>query len=69
MFYEAPHRIIKTLRELASVLSDQPDRFVVICRELTKMHEEVIGTTVGEVKNILPELTCKGEFCIVVGPA
>ena len=69
VFYEAPHRIQKTLRELKEILADQPSRFVVICRELTKLHEEVIGTTVGELDEQAASLTCKGEFCIVLGPA
>ena len=69
VFYEAPHRIEKTIRELASILEDQPARFLVICRELTKMHEEIIGTTIGEALDDLSTMKCKGEFCIVLGPA
>jgi len=69
VFYEAPHRIQKTLHELAEICEDQPERFVVICRELTKLHEEVIGTSVGDLEDELSTLTCKGEFCVVVGPA
>src|SRR3989344_462742 len=69
VFYESPHRIEKTLRELAEVLSDQPLRMIVICRELTKMHEEVIGGTIGDViDDLLPSLKIKGEFCVVLGP-
>lgn len=69
VFYESPHRIEKTLRELSDTFSDQPMRMLVICRELTKMHEEIIGTTMGDVVNdVLPKLTIKGEFCLVLGP-
>ena len=69
VFYESPHRIDKTLRELVDVLSDQPMRMLVICRELTKMHEEIIGTSIGcVIHDELPNLTIKGEFCIVIGP-
>ncbi len=69
VFYESPHRIERTLSELADALSDQPMRMIVICRELTKMHEEVIGTTIGSLMNdVLPALTIKGEFCVVLGP-
>jgi len=69
VFYESPHRIEKTLSELVDVLSDQTMRMLVICRELTKMHEEVIGTTIGDVLDeVLPSLTKKGEFCLVLGP-
>src|SRR3989338_6385413 len=69
VFYESPHRIRRTLQELADVLADQPMRMLVICRELTKMHEEVIGTTIGSITNdVLPKLMIKGEFCVVLGP-
>lgn len=68
VFYESPHRFVKTIKELSEVLSDQPSRFLVICRELTKMHEEVIGTTVGGVMEEMESIKLKGEFCIVVGP-
>jgi 16S rRNA (cytidine1402-2'-O)-methyltransferase len=69
VFYESPHRIRRTVEELASVLGDQPQRRLILCRELTKMHEEVIATTVGEACGILPDLRCKGEFCVVLGAA
>ncbi len=69
VFYESPHRIEKTLRDLVKGLEDQPMRMLVICRELTKMHEEIIGTTIGCVlDDELPNLTRKGEFCLVLGP-
>lgn len=69
VFYESPHRIGRTLCELADALADQPMRMLVICRELTKMHEEIIGTTIGNVvSDVLPALTIKGEFCVVLGP-
>lgn len=68
VFYESPHRILKTLSELADVLSDQSTRPVIIARELTKMHEEVLRTTIGELEDVAKELTVKGEFVIVLGP-
>lgn len=69
VFYESPHRIERTLKELTEVLSDQPLRMLVICRELTKMHEEIIGTSIGSViDDVLPDLVIKGEFCLVLGP-
>ena len=46
VFYEAPHKIAKTLADLAAALG--AGREVSLCRELTKMHEEVIRTTLGE---------------------
>ncbi|MBT3835147.1 rRNA (cytidine-2'-O-)-methyltransferase, partial [Candidatus Peribacteria bacterium] len=57
----------KTLSEIASVLSDQPERKIVICRELTKMYEEVIEMSVCDVKKALKDLKQKGEFCVVLG--
>ncbi|MEQ1849363.1 MAG: 16S rRNA (cytidine(1402)-2'-O)-methyltransferase [Candidatus Peribacteraceae bacterium] len=68
VFYESPHRIEKTLHELAELLVDQPERSIVIARELTKMHEEMIQTTIGALKGTAETLTIKGEFVIVLGP-
>ncbi len=66
VFYESPHRIQKTLSELASILSTQPQRMIVIARELTKMHEEVIRTTMGNLDSVIANMTVKGEFVIVL---
>jgi len=67
VFYESVHRIEKTLKELASALEDQPGRSIAIARELTKIHEEVIRTTVTELPGIAEGITKKGEFVIVIG--
>jgi 16S rRNA (cytidine1402-2'-O)-methyltransferase len=67
VFYESPHRILKTLSELATTLSEQPNREIVIARELTKMHEEVIRTTIAELPERMKTLTVKGEFVVMVG--
>lgn len=67
VFYESVHRIKKTLHELQSALATQPDRPVVIGRELTKMHEECIRTTARDLPAISEQITEKGEFAIVVG--
>jgi 16S rRNA (cytidine1402-2'-O)-methyltransferase len=65
VFYESPHRIEKALASLAEVLPDS--RKVVACRELTKIHEEVVAGTAAEV---LARLTAKGglrgEFVVIV---
>lgn len=68
VFYESVHRIEKALSELAEALASQPNRAVVICRELTKLHEEIIQTSVAELSTVAKTLTKKGEFVIVVGP-
>ncbi|HCI03542.1 MAG: 16S rRNA (cytidine(1402)-2'-O)-methyltransferase [Candidatus Peribacteraceae bacterium] len=67
VYYESVHRIEKSLNELAKVLNDQPDRKVSIARELTKIHEEVIDTTVSELPEVAERITKKGEFVVVVG--
>lgn len=67
VFYESVHRIEKTLGEIAEALQNQPDRPVVIARELTKMHEEIIATTVNRLSSVTQTLTKKGEFVIVIG--
>lgn len=67
VFYESVHRIEKTLCELNEALKEQPNRPIVICRELTKMYEEVIRTTVKELPVIAKEIIKKGEFVVVIG--
>lgn len=68
VFYESVHRIEKTLMEVAQALKDQPERPIVIARELTKMHEEFVRTTVGALPTTSSTITKKGEFVVVVGP-
>lgn len=68
VFYESVHRIEKTLNEIAEALQDQPGRAVVIARELTKLHEEVIRTSVKDLSDAAQALTKKGEFVVVIGP-
>lgn len=67
VFYESVHRIERTLRELAAALRHQPERPLVIARELTKLHEEVIRTTVAELPEVALRITKKGEFVIMIG--
>lgn len=62
-FFEAPHRIGETLRELAFSLGE---RQIVVGRELTKLHQEFLRGTASEVSQRLSEP--KGEFTIIVGP-
>ena len=63
VFYEAPHRIGKTLTAVASLLGDRP---ISISRELTKLHEEVIRTTAARALDV--PVTERGEFTVVLGP-
>lgn len=68
VFYESVHRIQSTLSALSTLLKDQPKRNIVIARELTKAHEEVIRTTIGNLDDVANNMTTKGEFVIVLGP-
>ena len=68
VFYESPHRIEKTLSELSEILADQPERKIVVARELTKMHEDVRSIAVKDIADSLKTLTIKGEFVIVLAP-
>lgn len=61
VFYEAPHRIEKMLKDLLEVFGN---RKCTIARELTKMHEEFIRGTVSELLQAVPEL--RGEMVVVV---
>lgn len=67
VFYESVHRIEKTLIELQEALNTQSDRPIVICRELTKMHEEIVNTKVDQLSEVAKGITKKGEFVIVIG--
>lgn len=66
VFYESVHRIEKTLATLREVLSDK--RPVVIARELTKMHEEVVSGTIEEVHSYFLKKKdhIRGEFVVIV---
>jgi 16S rRNA (cytidine1402-2'-O)-methyltransferase len=63
VFYEAPHRIDRTMADLAAVCG--PDRPVAVARELTKMYETVVRGTLGSIELGSP----RGEYVVVVGAA
>ncbi len=64
VFYEAPHKLIATLEDMIRAFG--PDRRVSLCRELTKLHEEVLRTTLGEAAAHYQENAPRGEFVLVV---
>ena len=64
IFYEAPHKLTATLDDLTAVFG--PDRRISLCRELTKLHEEVRRTTLGEAVRWYAENPPRGEFVLVV---
>lgn len=63
IFYEAPHRILSTLSFLMDELGD---RKIAVCRELTKIHEEVIRDNISSVIERFKEKSPKGEFVLLV---
>ena len=63
VFYEAPHKIANTLKDLYRTLSD---RKIAIVREITKIHEEVINTTLKEANELYTNGSLKGELVIIV---
>lgn len=63
IFYEAPHRLLNTLKVLNTVLGN---RHAAICRELTKIHEEIFRATLEEVTSYYENREIKGEFVIIV---
>ncbi len=66
VFYEAPHRILETIKDLVDVLGDPP---VVAARELTKLHEEFLRGRASEVHAVLAGRDAvRGEFTLLVGP-
>ena len=64
IFHEAPHKLLTTLEDLAAAFG--PDRPVALCRELTKLHEETIRTTLGQAADRWRDTAPKGEFVLVV---
>ena len=67
IFYEAPHKLLNTLEDMAGVFGE--DRPISLCRELTKLHEEVVRTTLGQAIAKYTETPPKGEFVLVVAGA
>ena len=64
VIYEAPHRLVKTLKLLARTLGE--DRRVSICRELTKKHETVFRSTLGHSASYYESTEPKGECVIII---
>jgi 16S rRNA (cytidine1402-2'-O)-methyltransferase len=64
VFYESPHRILKTLAELAEKFGQRP---VVVARELTKVYEEFFRGTAQEAHDHFAAKSIKGEFVIMLG--
>lgn len=67
IFYEAPHKLLSTLEDLRDAFGEE--RGISLCRELTKLHEEVVRTTLGEAVAKYTENPPKGEFVLIVAGA
>lgn len=67
VFYEAPHKLLNTLEDMAGVFGE--NRPISLCRELTKLHEEVIRTTLGGAIELYRQQPPKGEFVLVMAGA
>lgn len=67
IFYEAPHKLPATLEDLQQAFG--PERGLSVCRELTKLHEEIVKTTIGEACKIYLQQKPRGEFVLVMAGA
>lgn len=66
VFYEAPHKLLRTLQDMQSTFGD---RSLTICRELTKLHEEVTKTTLSAALEFYTQQAPRGEFVLVLAGA
>ncbi|MBQ8824413.1 MAG: 16S rRNA (cytidine(1402)-2'-O)-methyltransferase [Ruminococcus sp.] len=64
IFYEAPHKLLKTLEDFAVYF--EADRKLSLCREITKIHEQVLRMNVGEAIEYYKMTPPKGEFVLIV---
>ncbi len=65
VFYESPHRVVKALQQFVEVFG--ADRPVAVCREISKLHEEIVRGTMAEALAHFTANDPRGEFVIVVG--
>src|SRR5437016_4610930 len=66
VLFESGNRVQDTLRDLAELMGG--DRHAAICRELTKLHEEVRRAPLAELAQAADALETRGEFVLVIGP-
>ena len=64
--YESTHRILKIVKEAPEYLSH--DREIAIIKEISKIHETMIKSTIGEVTQSMDGVNTKGEFVVIIGP-
>ena len=63
VFHEAPHRLRAALADMAEVLGDRP---IALCRELTKLHEDTVRTTLAQAAAYYAANEPRGEYVLVV---
>lgn len=63
VFYESPHRILKTLQEFSQYF---PERKLVVAREMTKIHEEFVEGNAAELHEYFQKKTPRGEFVVIM---
>ena len=61
IFYEAPHKLMRTLEDMKATFG--ADRRIALCRELTKLHEQTIRTTLGEAVEYFPQRRPRASSC------
>ena len=66
VFHEAPHKLRLTLSDMLEILGDRP---IALCRELTKLHEETVRTTLSAAVEHYRDNDPRGEYVLVVGGA
>lgn len=66
VFYEAPHKLLNTLKDMKNYFGD---REIALCKELTKLHESAMKTTLAEAIEYFEETPPKGEFVLIVSGA
>ena len=64
IFYEAPHKLLTTLEDLCTAFG--PERRVSLSRELTKLHEQTLRTTLGQALSYFRQTPPRGEFVLVI---
>lgn len=67
IFYEAPHKLLQTLKDMTAAFGGE--RKISLCRELTKLHEEVIRTTLDGAVSYYTENDPRGEYVLIVSGA
>ena len=64
IFYEAPHKLLPTLQDMAAAFG--AGRRIALCRELTKLHEEVLRMTISEAAAYYEQQAPRGEYVLIL---